>query len=286
MTHDPLVEHNLDRIIQTIENIGHVGASPEFTLKLLDIINNTNADSNEIARFISREPAICAQLLKLANSAYFSRGTEVRTISQAIVHLGLDRVKQLVMAIEILGMFTTRRWNDRFDDKVLLKSSLAGAMVCENLGSHLGLNDKHGLFISGMLRNFGILVIREYFPDLFNNIYIYTVEKKRSFSTACSTVCGIEQGYIGHLLFTRWNMPSNVLAVYQKNSGKIGVALIIEKIVEHADTILQQHKYGQWDPYFEVSGKSSDMFAFDNTEFEESLRQTFSEVDDFVSTFY
>jgi HD-like signal output (HDOD) protein len=286
MAHDPVVEQNLERIIQSIENIGHVGASPELTLKLLDIINNTNADINEIALFLSREPAICAQLLKLANSAYFSRGTEIRTISQAIVHLGLDRVNQLIMAIEMIGMFTSKRWNYHFDDKMFLKSSIAGAMLCEKLGSRLGLNDTQGLFISGMLRNFGVLVIREYFPDLFNNIYIYTIEKRCSFSAACASVCGLEQRYIGYLLFTRWNMPSNVLAVFQKKSGKVGLSVIIDKIVEHSDTILKQRNYGQWDPHYVETATPSDMFAFDDKDFEESLQHTFSEVDEFVSAFY
>jgi HD-like signal output (HDOD) protein len=88
---------NSDRILSTIKRIDPTSASPQFIINFIQLTSNPDAAINEIAVLVEHEPNVCAQLLKLANSVYYSRGMVITNVKRAIVYLGLNTVKKLVI---------------------------------------------------------------------------------------------------------------------------------------------------------------------------------------------
>jgi HD-like signal output (HDOD) protein len=83
------------RIVHTLQNMESIGAIPAISLKVFERINDPRHTFNEIAYLLMQDQAMCAQILKIANNVYYSRGKRIATISQAVAHLGTDTIKKI-----------------------------------------------------------------------------------------------------------------------------------------------------------------------------------------------
>lgn len=144
------------------------------------------------------------------------------------------------------------------------------------------MHDTDTPFVCGLLRNFGVLVLRQYFPDLFKRIFDEWVT---SFATGCYHVCGLDHQFISYLLFMRWNLPMNIVSVFRDETSLRNFNSIIRKIMLKADEVLKSNNYGQWDTHAHVEPVDSDLFSFDLDDFNKSVQQYFQETDELAASF-
>ena len=71
-------------------------------IKVVETCNNHRASANDLQRIISFDPVLTARVLKLINSAYYSLGVPITSLTRAIVMLGLNTVKNLALSFAIL----------------------------------------------------------------------------------------------------------------------------------------------------------------------------------------
>ena len=71
--------------------------------KVLEICNNSDPSPNDLSRVISLDPVLTGQLLKVVNSAYYSLPNEITSSAQAIIMLGINTVRNLVLSTAILA---------------------------------------------------------------------------------------------------------------------------------------------------------------------------------------
>ena len=81
----------------TIENLPPL---PETVVKLQNYIDQSGSEvqTQKVADIIVQDPLLTADLLRLANSPYYGFSREISTINQVIALLGIDNVKNIVMA--------------------------------------------------------------------------------------------------------------------------------------------------------------------------------------------
>ncbi|MGB7569510.1 MAG: HDOD domain-containing protein [Chitinivibrionales bacterium] len=245
-----------NRIMSTLANVEYLSSTPDLSMKLLAKVKDEAASVDDIAEVILPSPALCASLLRLANSVYYSRGTVISTISHAIVHLGLDAVVNYVIALEMMNAFHSSLNQGGFNGTLFWKSSLAGALLAQELalkGEAEARNEDAGpetAFLSGLLRDIGVLVLRQYFPDIFMEVCDCISKKGLSFDQACKSVCSLDHRAIAFLLGTRWNLPAKILAVFQVpsvNCKDYQAVIRNRNIVLYADFLLKINKIFLWD---------------------------------------
>ena len=87
---------------QAIGNIESLPAPPRLYLELVRAMRDPDVTMATIAGLLGRDPAVVARVLRLCNSAYFSAGREVTDIRAAATRLGLQTLRQVVLASEAL----------------------------------------------------------------------------------------------------------------------------------------------------------------------------------------
>src|SRR5690606_3006619 len=87
---------------QAIGNIESLPAPPRLYLELVRVMRDPDVPMATIAELLGRDPAVVARVLRLCNSAYFSSGREVTDIRAAATRLGLQTLRQVVLASEAL----------------------------------------------------------------------------------------------------------------------------------------------------------------------------------------
>lgn len=272
------------RIMTTLANIEHLGAPPDLTMRLFKLAKTENADFEDIARLIVQNPPICASLLKLANSVYYSRGYPVANVSQSIAHLGIKTVVNFVLAFEMIGMFHAREDLAQFDLNAFWKSSLAGAMLAQEIAIKLEVLDTESVFLSGLLRDIGVLVIRQYFPDIFERVCNTVHTKNTSFDDACLSACFFDHRHIAFLLGLRWSLPKQVLFTFQPPTEKLWdyeAILFNRNIVVFSDFMLKMKRIFLWDENSKFLPARSYSFDLPSDFIEATISRVVADVNEF-----
>ena len=238
---------------QILQNIEHIGTSPELSLKIMQAVNKSDVNMNEVVKIILEEPTICAQILKVANSSYYYRGERISTMTGAVVHLGLENIRRILFAIEIIGIFKANSVLTFFNEVNFWKHTVAGALLASEIGTMMNVTSREDIYLCALLRNIGVLAIRQFLPKEFFEIYERIGKKSMPFKTASKESIGIDHREITYLLCMRWNLPDTIIAVLNelgnREEAKVGDVTPIVTTINNADAALFTKGICDWDPF-------------------------------------
>jgi len=114
-------------------------------LQLLTELNRPEPDTATLVRLIGQDPSLTYRLLKIVNSAAFSRQHEIQNIKEALVILGLAEIRKWISLIALSGQ--SRKPSE------LVREALALAKMCELLAEQLHHPDAppSSAFLCGLL---------------------------------------------------------------------------------------------------------------------------------------
>jgi HD-like signal output (HDOD) protein len=237
------------RILHTLQNMESIGAIPAISLKVFDRINDPRHTFNEIAYLLMQDQAMCAQILKIANSVYYSRGKRIATVSQAVAHLGTDTIKKILFAVEVMGIYPCNAQEAKFSGDSFWRHTLAGAISAYQIAMRNKFENDESFYLAALLRNLGILIIRQYFPDVFKNACDMVLAEKVSFYQAEERLMGLTHREIARLIAIRWGLPQEILLSYGPDTSEVGMMQTINDVVRGVDAVLREKGFEQWDQY-------------------------------------
>src|SRR6478672_928924 len=112
-------------INNAVNAIAHIATLPEITLKIIELVENPRSTAQDLNKLISNDPALCARILKVVNSALYGLPGQIGSINRAIVLLGLNAVKNIVIAASLAKLFRGGRVSPHFSAKDLWTHSIA-----------------------------------------------------------------------------------------------------------------------------------------------------------------
>ncbi len=237
------------KIMSRLAAIEHIGAAPELSLKLFSLAKDPTISINDIIECLRPNPAVCLAILKLANSAHFSRGNTLTNLPQAALHLGLTTVCNLVSAIELIGLFKSNTNATQFSDTTFWKHSYAGALIAKSVALSQGVSDPENTYLAALMRDLGILIMRQHFPDIFYDIYSMSRSLRLSFEQTAESLGYPTHRTFSYFLAMRWNLPSSILFVYNPPISTLKEYPTIEHdriIISYTDSLLQEYGFCQW----------------------------------------
>lgn len=91
-----------------IETINNLPPLPKTVIELRDYIDSSGADLeiSKVSAIISKDPLLVAELLRLANSPFYGLSRQVSTIQQVVSLLGINNIKNVVLANSIRSNFS------------------------------------------------------------------------------------------------------------------------------------------------------------------------------------
>lgn len=190
---------------------------PKVIREMMELVNDPDVELQELSRTISMEQVVSARVIRLANSAHFSRGKSVSSVEQAVVRLGLEPLKTLIIASSLVSAFPyvevidlEEFWKETFEIAVLSKA------IAQNC--HVNPN---GAFTAGMLHNIGDLMIYTVMADEVPAIF----EKIEAGSTKVSAqrdVINTDSAYLGSKLAESWCFSEElVFAISEQYEPKV-----------------------------------------------------------------
>ena len=132
---------------------------PDVAAEALALCTSSTTDANAMERTLSRDPFISAQVISIANSAMFAPRMPILGVRDAVVRIGLDAVRDVVlMVVTNSTMYRVRGFEARVD--TLRRRTLASAAAARLLAKVLRVESEYG-FLAGLLHDVGELVLLE-----------------------------------------------------------------------------------------------------------------------------
>jgi putative nucleotidyltransferase with HDIG domain len=147
---------------------------PWIAKRLMATLARENVDITEVGKLIAAEPVFATRVLQLANSPLFALERQVKTISHAIILLGLDRVKAITFT-RAMEDFITPALNIQAL-RACWQNSLAVALIAEKLARAARM-DGDFAYVAGLLRDIGRLALLVKYPEPYANLLAVSGEE-------------------------------------------------------------------------------------------------------------
>ncbi len=112
---------------------------PSIVNELNDITADPYASANDIAEIVNKSPSLTAVLLKIVNSAFYGLLNNVSSLDHALVILGFDEVKNIVLGFSIQNFFNKDATT--IDRQRFWKHSIICSQIAKFLGRHFNIVD-------------------------------------------------------------------------------------------------------------------------------------------------
>ncbi|MCK5819225.1 MAG: HDOD domain-containing protein [Psychromonas sp.] len=189
----------MENISNLFNNVKQLPVLPILLLELMDSFSNEQMSSDDLAIKIGMDQSISAKVIKMANSATYSRGKQVDSISQAVVRLGFNQIRSIVIAASLSNTFPD---TPNFDRIQFWKDTFTTASIAKALAKHTDVNPETA-FTCAMMHNIGELLLQILKPNECSLMNM-AMESGEPHLTAQREVFGFDYTQVGIELAKHW----------------------------------------------------------------------------------
>ncbi|QHI99787.1 HDOD domain-containing protein [Xylophilus rhododendri] len=230
------------RLAQFFEGV-QLPTLPEVAHTLVSTLNDEDVPFEKVRQAISRDPALTAKLIRLANSARFGLPRQVVSLDDAITMAGLNQVRTLAMAACLASSFAAVKG---VDSKAFWQASSATAGYAQWLARTLG-TDVQQSWLAGFMVRLGELIIAQKLPDQIFEIerlpHLAGVRWERE-----TSALGFTEAHVAAELARRWNFPDSIVLALRSAADPLAaepfnrLGAIVHVAALLAELELDEHK--------------------------------------------
>lgn len=195
---------------QIIEMARRIESLPPMAVQLVTMLQDPTVPLDKVSRLIEHEPAITANVLKLANTATFGVRGGIKTIQQALTRIGLRKTAELVMDVVLAPHAGKPVRGYNLAPGALWEHSVAVAIATDLLAEQCHAQPPIEAFTAGLLHDIGKLVLGHFVEVEFEPIGKLAFEQGLSFEQAEREVLGIDHAEVGAVLLDAWGIGGAV----------------------------------------------------------------------------
>ncbi len=194
-----------EQLLQRIRQCPTLPSLPAIAMQVLELAQKPDTDIPEIARLISKDAALSGKILRTVNSSFYGRSQHVGTISQALVILGLQSVKTLVLGFSLVPGLTTHA-SKGFKHLHYWKRSIYAATAARTIAAKTNLVQQEEAFLVALLMDLGMLVFDAVAGGQYGQIFA-GVKNHNDLAAAETAQLGMTHAEVGGVLAEQWNLP-------------------------------------------------------------------------------
>jgi HD-like signal output (HDOD) protein len=196
----------------------HIPSLPRVTQKILMFESDTVKGSTELEQIILPDKSISADLLRIANSAFYARSKKIQTIKDSITLLGLNTVKNIVMLQTKKNISKNIGYLD-ISRKYLFELPILNALVAYDLCGPLGLESiQNELFLLAVMQRIGMTVLAINYSSTYIEILNQYENTNIGLLQLENDALGTNYIEVGTYIFKKWLMPSQFFSMMKNQN--------------------------------------------------------------------
>ncbi|UCD78379.1 MAG: HDOD domain-containing protein [Desulfobacterales bacterium] len=205
---------NGERCLKKIQAyIARMPSLPTTVIKVLETCNDPNTSAYDLKRVVSLDPVLTGRVLKLINSAYYSLGRPLTSLTRAIILLGINNVKNLALSFAILDNFKHKRTGRSFSADEFWTHSLGVGVVAKSLAALKEIPSavREEFFIAGLLHDLGKLPLRTQFPAEYCSVWESARRHDHQLYQCEMRHLGVDHCAVGQLIAQKWRLGPSLV---------------------------------------------------------------------------
>ena len=184
---------------------------PVTAQKVLGLMSDPDVSIEKLKRLVVADPGLATKILKIANSAFYGGNRNIENLNQAILRLGLNSVRSIVVATSMKN--TYKKFG--LTEKLLWEQLIGSAMASSTIARHTRISDPEDAFIGGLLHDIGKVVLNNEYPDVFAKLMERVYNESISFESVEQEVFGFSHRMIGATVVRKWDFPESLEMLLQ-----------------------------------------------------------------------
>ncbi len=196
-------QSNLDALYNQINNLPSL---PAIVNDVLRITADPESSAADLMRAILPDPPMCAAILKIANSAFFGIPREVTSLEKAVMVLGFNEVKNIVLGKAVFNSFKALNSHNKKDIDALWEHNFNCGLAAKILAERSG-QPASDMFIAGLIHDIGKLAMFITFPALYAHMLKRPSEEWGAFLEMEEELFLIGHDEVGKRILDKWLFP-------------------------------------------------------------------------------
>jgi HD-like signal output (HDOD) protein len=168
-------------------------------------------DVQAVVDLISQDKSLAAQCLHMANSPLFGRWQTVDSLRNAVVALGMQRMRDIALSCSLLKL--SPDGHDGLDPTVFWEHSMGCALVSRRFARRIGFADHGKAYLAGLLHDLGIIVNLWILPQEFGKAVELARSQQVPLHEAELQTMGLTHCDSGRRLAERWGLSPELVEV-------------------------------------------------------------------------
>ena len=242
-----ITKESLQKLDRALLKIRNLPSLPSIIEEVDDVIQDPGSSASQLSRIISKDQGLSAKILTVANSPLYGFPRRVSTIDFAIVILGFNHIRNIVLAFSILESYSGF-YSEKFNHRKYFIHSIMTGTIARRISVDLGYPNSGEAFTSGLLHDLGIAIINRHFPDDFAQIVDMTEDETIKLIDAEVEVLGFNHAAVGARLLEKWNLPTALTnsVLYHHKPSEAEEHRVLSSIVHLADYLTNRFNVGDF----------------------------------------
>jgi len=192
-----------------INNFVKIHTMPHILSVLLNELESEKSSASSIAGIISKDISLTARILRVANSSFYGRPSEISTIDKAVALLGMKAVKALALSVSMFDITGDITHFNVIDFKEFWRHNLEMAVISRQLAGLFKSSQPEEAFVCGLMHDLGVLFFVQEYPEEYVQT-LKLVENGKKLEEAERQVMRFSHSEVGALIARAWNLPEMI----------------------------------------------------------------------------
>jgi HD-like signal output (HDOD) protein len=252
---------------KVLSNVSTLPSIPEVMFEVTKLLDDPMTSTTNLSKIIGKDQGLVTKILSIANSPLYGLSRRVSTVDYAIIILGNQEIKNMVIALSMMEAFKNK--NDRvLNYKDFWVHSILTGAAARRLAVELKYENAGEAFVAGLLHDLGISVMHKYLHSSFMAIIELVKNEEMNFLEAEYDQLGLTHADIARHLAEQWNFPPSLCDAisFHHKPAECKVDKQLTALIHVADYMVNQVAPGNffWDDFLTPDPFVCDVFQLDD----------------------
>ncbi len=201
-----------DAIKKIVSQIESLPSLPSIYTEIMAEMQSDDPSINNVGKIIGRDVSMTAKILQVVNSVFFGLPRKIGNPQQAVMLLGLEAIKSLVLSVKIFSEFSQQQhaWfniDGIFNHSISVSTHAKAIVKSEKMDQDL----VNYSLMAGLLHDLGKLILATNFNQTYKQVMAESRSSSRQLWELEQEAFGTSHAEIGAYLMGLWNIESPII---------------------------------------------------------------------------
>jgi len=197
----------LARASLLVKGITHLPTIPAVVTRALELLDKPEVELAEVVDLILTDPVLAARVIRVVNSPLYRPLQEIRSIKHALIYLGFNQIRELVVTCSLIDLFQGKE--SAIDIRKFWEHSFGVGIVARLIAQRVHFPHSEKAYLAGVVHDIGELFLSHYLKDDFQKVLALVHAEPQRLIDAEELVFATTHCHIGFCIAGSWNFPGD-----------------------------------------------------------------------------